>query len=1102
MKNDGTLPFKQQTKVTFFANSDYKMSGDGSGSTSATDENKVTILKGLQNNSIFNVVNTVSDYSSLNENTVNGYANSSDVAIVQINRSAGEGRDRTATKGDWYLSDDETNMLDLVSKSFSKVVVLINTPGVIDMAWVKQYNPSAIIYVGTPGQEGGNAVADVLSGLANPSGKLADTWATYDSYSSSANHGAYILGTDNYTVSSTTNGGATVLDTDTNTTTARHYPYWGSVPNPSTGYDPGTYTRPIDEYMYSKYEEGIYVGYRYFDTFKNIVDGLADKVYYPFGYGLSYTNFSVNVDNYKYDTENSDDSKINVTVTVENTGNTAGKDVVELYYGAPDITIGSSKKLENPSAQLAAYTKTDELAPGEKETLTLTYNVKDMASYDEDIASYILGTGKYSVYVGDSLANAENTLAGVYTPIPEDSNKNYIVTEKLSNLAGLNMKGGVYDKYKDKYSDAITLKELSKYDYENTKPDASECINENDVKLSSIPGAGQGNKYDEYNGSSDYSSEVLEHLDTLKQTTTDAAYKLIDVYNGKVDMNTYLAQWDPLELIAFIEGAGNTGQMFDTSAAKSGGASSTQAIPRLGVPSFRLSDGPAQVGGTNTDGYSIAWPTAQNLAMTWNKDLVEEIGTACGKEALAQGTDFWLAPSLNIHRTPLCGRNYEYYSEDPLISGTMAAAIVRGAQSSGVSVAIKHFAGNNQEIERWNNYDSVMSERTLREIYLKGFEIAVKTSNPWGIMTSYGMVNGIHASKNEELFKILKDEWGFDGAIMTDWEGDFGNAVGTINAGSNAIFPAFKGMTSYLWQAWTVSQAGGTLGGLVTTSAAASVTTEDTTSTTTSAAASLTTTAATKEEIGLSLSRESLENAAAGLLKVMMRLQAFADYNNIEYKNPYDKPEEQFTVVTDGITTGGNGSDSTTTGSNGSDSTTTGSNGSDSTSTTSSSSSHHHHSSSSSSSTDSDSNTNTDSETDSNTTKSNDSTTGVKNKNEWSKNVNGTWSFVNSNGEKATGWIQSGNSWYYLNSSGIMQTGWTKDNNGSWYYLNNNGAMKTGWFNDTNGLWYYLNDNGAMKTGWFKDTDGKWYYFNDSGDMAVNTIIDGYEVDSTGAYIS
>lgn len=858
MENNGVLPFTKQTSISFFANGEYYMSGDGSGQTRATDEDKVTIEEGLKNSSVFSVKHTISDYRGTDADTVIACASDTDAAVIQISRSSGEGRDRSLSKGDWYLTDEETEMMSKVSDAFDKVVVVLNTTGVIDMAWVETYKPDAVVYAGTPGQQGGNAVADILSGAVNPSGKLVDTWASFESYASTANYDAYILDTETYTV-----------DEDTE----KRYPYWGSAPNPATGYDNGTHTRPIDEYMYTKYEEGIYVGYRWFDTFEGIVDGLADSVYYPFGYGLSYTNFDIHADSFRYDTStpstSKNDQKIKLEVTVENTGNTAGKEVVEVYYNAPDVQIGNEEVLENPSMELAAYEKTDLLAPGEKQTLTLSFDIKDMASWHEGIASYVLGAGTYNVYIGDSLADAKQRKAGSYTLALGGSNLDYQEVEKLSNLAGPDMKGGVYEKYREEYGSQITLTELSKYNYEETKPDDSECVSISDVTLTAIPGPGQGNRYDEYNGSSDYSAELLAEIARVKELD-DAQYKLMDVYNKTVDMDTYLDQWEPLELIAFIEGAGNTGQMFDESAGLHGGASSTQAIPRLGVNSFRLADGPGQVGGSDENGYSTAWPTATNLAMTWNEDLMEEIGDAYGKEALEQDTDFWLAPSLNIHRNPLCGRNYEYFSEDPLISGTMTAALVRGAQAHGVSVAIKHFAGNSTEIERWNNYDSIMSERTLREIYLKGFEIAVKTSDPWGLMSAYGQLNGIHCSKNEELFQILKDEWGFTGAIMIDWEGDFGNTVGTILAGNNGLFPAQKGMTSYLWQAWTVSEAGGAL---------------------------TKTTAATKEEIGLALTRESLENAAEGMLNVMLRLKGFADDWQIAYSNPYQTPAAWFEAV-------------------------------------------------------------------------------------------------------------------------------------------------------------------------------------------------------------
>ena len=857
--NNDVLPLKAGCTISFFANGSYLMSGGGSGTTSAKDSDKVTIEEGL--NASFDVVNTISNYNNLTEEKVAEYAANSTAAVIQITRSSSEAVDRSVKEGDWYLSSSEKNMLSLVSKAFDKVIVVLNTVGPIDMAWVDEYQIDGVIYAGTPGQEGGNAVADV-----NPSGKLTDTWATIESYPSTENIDSFILGTETYTSGSD--------DTE------KHFPYWGSVPNPSTGYDEGEYTRPIDEYMYSKYEEGVYVGYRYYDTFDTIIDGLDDQVYYPFGYGLSYTDFEMTVVDMDYDTVTQDltnnDGQITVTVTVENTGDVAGKEVVQLYYNAPDVDLSSGEIIENPDIELAAYSKTDLLEPGEKQTITLSYDICDMASYYEAIASYVMGDGSYTVYVGNDVKDAQDRKAGTYSVQTYGSSLDYNIVEECTNLSGLDQENGTYAKYLEEYPE-IELTELSKYDYENTKPDASESLRASDYQLSSIPNAGQGNRYNKWSKSSTYSNVVNEAIQEAL-ALGDAEYKLIDVYNGTVDMDTYLDQWTPIELITFIEGAGNIGQLYGGTSA-GGSSSNTQEISRLGITSFGLSDGPAQVGGSGSNGYSIAWPTATNMATTWNEELIEKVGEAIGQEAIEKNTDYWLGPSLNIHRTPLCGRNFEYFSEDPIVSGTMAAALTRGAQSQGISVALKHFAANNQEVERWNHYDSIMSERTMREIYLKGFEIVVETADPWGIMSAYGQLNGVHCAKSTELFEIVRDEWGFDGTIMTDWEGDFGNAVRSINSGNNGLFPSFTGMTSYLYNAYMITTTGKTLDGEEVAADADGNYTLDYAN------------AATDEEIGASLTREALENAAAGMLETMMKMYSFADDNGIEYVNPYNQEE-------------------------------------------------------------------------------------------------------------------------------------------------------------------------------------------------------------------
>lgn len=433
--NNSTLPLAAGTSISFFTKDNYIMSGGGSGTTSAKDEDKITIEEGLKER--FQVAHTITDYNSLTEENVAQYAADTEAAVVQIVRSSGESQDRTVREGDWYLNSAEKNMLSLVSSTFDKVIVVLNTVGAIDMAWVDEYQIDAVIYAGTPGQEGGAAVADVISGVVNPSGKLTDTWATIESYSSTENIAAFILDTETYTSGSD--------DTE------KHFPYWGSVPNPSTGYDEGTYTRPIDEYMYSKYEEGIYVGYRYYTTFDSIVAGLADEVYYPFGYGLSYTDFDIKVDSLDYDTTIQDtannDGQISVEVTVTNTGDTAGKEVVQVYFNAPDIDLDTGEVIETAAMELAAYAKTDLLEPRESQTLLISYDICDMASYYEDNAQYVMGDGSYTIYVGNSVTDAEANPAGTYNVATYGSSLYYNVVEQCTNLSGPDQESGTYDKY-------------------------------------------------------------------------------------------------------------------------------------------------------------------------------------------------------------------------------------------------------------------------------------------------------------------------------------------------------------------------------------------------------------------------------------------------------------------------------------------------------------------------------------------------------------------------------------------------------------------------------------------------------------------------------
>lgn len=567
-----------------------------------------------------------------------------DTAVIVVNRYSSEASDRRNDGTDNYfnLSKKEQKMVEAVTANFANVVVLLNVGAMIDTSWFA-YNDSisSAVMLWQGGMEGGLAAADILTGEVNPSGKLVDTCVkSFEDYPSSE---------------------------------AFH-----------------------ESEDYVKYTEDIFVGYRYFET----IPGKKDCVVYPFGYGLSYTMFTLSdID------ACSVAERIVVSVKVTNTGNLSGKEVVQVYYGAP------TGKLDKPAKELCGFAKTKELEPGESQVLQITFGVNDMASYDDigvvSKSCYVLEKGSYTIFVGTNVRNAE---AIDYTYDLEKT----IITEQLHSLGApekldKRMKAdGTYE--------MVTCEPIERFPH----PCGYQCVEK-----------------------------------------PEDEYQLIDVAEGKIDLDSFIAQLTDDELIRLTGGQPNRG-ITDTGCM--GG------LWRLGIPSVQTIDGPAGVRAMRESNVNTtAFPVATCLAASWNTELLEAIGRAGALEVKENNASIWLTPALNIHRSPLCGRNFEYYSEDPFVSGKMAAAMVRGVQSQNIVATPKHFACNNKETNRKDS-DSIVSERALREIYLKGFEICVKESKPRMIMTSYNLINGVRASENAELLEgILRGEWGFDGLVTTDW---------------------------------------------------------------------------------------------------------------------------------------------------------------------------------------------------------------------------------------------------------------------------------------------------------------------------------------------
>lgn len=592
-----------------------------------------------------------------------------DAAIYVISRNSGEGKDRRAEKGDYYLSDRELQNIRFMTEHYKNCIVLLNVGGVIDLTSLKTIEGvQAIMLVGQTGNMGGYAVADVLTAKTIPSGKLTDTWArSYEDYPSSA----------------------TFSHRDGNLD---------------------------DEY----YSDGIYVGYRYFDTF-----GVMPL--YCFGYGKSYTEFEIKTMNVT-----ADEKQVQVEVEVTNIGDKyPGKEVVQVYYSAPDGIM------EKPTQELAGFAKTKLLAPGEKDVVTITFATTDMASFDAYDAAWVMEEGEYTIRVGNS---SRNTEAVAVIDLDEQ-----VTTLQLKRLM----------------RDTIAVRELHHmipiFDIEF------------DFGVPAIP-------FRIMLQAENFKKELVEYevmRRTLMDKRKDEVLTLEDVKAGSATLDELTAQLTVEEMAELCVGTerrngdGNVIGSASSGVPGAAGDTTSSLLETRKVPNLIQADGPA---GLRLETPCTAIPIATTLAQSWDMNLIHRMGELVGEEMKQLHVDLWLAPGMNIHRNPLCGRNFEYYSEDPVLTGLCAATETKGVQSQkGKGTTIKHFAGNNQEDNRMFT-NAHISERALREIYLKGFEIAVKTAQPYAIMTSYNLINGVHSANNYDMLQnIARDEWGFEGLVMTDW---------------------------------------------------------------------------------------------------------------------------------------------------------------------------------------------------------------------------------------------------------------------------------------------------------------------------------------------
>ena len=656
-------------------------------------------------------------------------ADGADTAFFVLARIAGENKDRFDTEGDYFISKEEKAILAQVSRCYKNVVLVINTGGLMDLAFVEEFdNIRSILQYVQAGQEGGNAFADVVSGDVTPSGKMTDTWAK------------------------------------------DYYDYPGAE----------VYSYKSGDLMKEKYEEGIFVGYRYFDTFEV-------PVRYSFGYGMSYTDFEIRTDDIKVSGRGMMNPKVSVTVTVTNTGDTyAGKEVVQIYASCPQ------GRLVKEFRRLAGFGKTKLLAPKESQTMTITFPLYQLTSYEEESASWILEPGMYGIWIGNDLntsvlsgaleldEKAVMTACENICPLKEKLNEIVPDAEKVQAREAAWQK-----EVKEKRMSVIELKAseipTEKVDYQPVPEELpgkagkiveSLSVDQLALLATGDPGRPQGNALGSAGISvpgaaaetSPCASEEPWNVTTIALVDGPAGLRLKREY--QVDNGEIVAS----DFLAALEGG---------------------FFRRFLLFSFR-----AALERPFSNQFCTAIPVGTLLAQSWDVELIKRVGEMIGHEMELFNVTLWLAPGMNIHRNPLCGRNFEYYSEDPLLAGMMAAAMTLGVQKvPGCGTTIKHFACNNQEDNRMGS-DSILSERALREIYLKGFEIAVKDAQPMSIMTSYNLINGVHAANcYDTCTKAARDEWGFAGAIMPDWtttnvqiQGEC-TAAGCMRAGNDMVMP-------------------------------------------------------------------------------------------------------------------------------------------------------------------------------------------------------------------------------------------------------------------------------------------------------------------------
>ena len=674
LENNGALPLAKGENVALFGRGqfEYLKSGSGSGGrvncpyvTNVYDEIKGRVT--LDNS----VTQFYRDFIKQNpfdagdgwkpcfcqteavpsEELVRDAAARSDKAIYIICRNVGESFDYEKVPGNWYLSQQEDATLSLLSQYFKNVIVLLNSGNIMDMSWVKKYGIGTVAYIWQGGQEGGAGTVDALMGDIAPSGRLTDTIAT----------------------------------------SPEDYPCDDCF---------GDMQKNI-------HKEDIYVGYRYFETFAR------DKVLYPFGFGLNYTQFNQTVTGV-----NINNDIITISAVVENVGNFSGKDVVQVYFSAPQGRLGK------PARELIAFKKTDTLASGETQEINLAVNICDMACYDDCGKTgypfaWVLESGEYNVFVGQNVRDAKQCFAFHLdeTRLVKQCVQALAPIEEFDRMINADGKIGF---------EKATLKQY------------------------------------------DLAERIKQNLPEALEITGDKGIMLQDVASGKNTLDEFVAQFDVKALTEIVRGEGFASPKATYQGTASCFAGITKSWNEKGVPVVTTCDGPSGIR-MESSAQATCIPVGALLAAAWAPELFEGMYDCLAQEMKHYDVDILLGPGMNIHRSGLCGRNFEYFSEDPYLTGVCADKISSYLTKNGVYATIKHFAVNSQELNRLNE-NEILSERAAREIYLKPFEIAVKGGYVKAIMTSYNRINGIHTSGNFDLTTtLLRDDWGYDGFVMTDW---------------------------------------------------------------------------------------------------------------------------------------------------------------------------------------------------------------------------------------------------------------------------------------------------------------------------------------------